>query len=99
LIPGGSGGNSTVPGGNTNSTVAWNDVGTIGLTTALGYTSAGESGSSGKSGGSSGRAYEIENPEDEKIHSEEQNALWGFFAVLFFIVLLAAGYLRNRKSG
>ncbi len=97
MIPGNSG-NSPVPGGDTNSTAVWNDVGTIGITAALGYAQAGESGSSGSRGGSSGKAYELDEEKNSR-GVEDSDLLMGLIAVLFFMVLIAAGYLRNRRSG
>lgn len=95
LTPGRSGGNSATPNGNTNSTVVWNDVGTVGLTAALGYASVGESGGSGSRGGSSGRAYELN--EKDKTLNEDSNTLTGLLAVLFFMILVIAGYLLNNR--
>ncbi len=102
LTPGGHGGNSDGPRGDNNSTAVWNDIGASGMVGALGYATVGESGSSGRSGGSSGsnRVYEIS--EAEKTQNNDNDDYWsilaGLIVAILFLVLIATGYLHNRRS-
>jgi len=102
LTPGGHGGNSDGPRGDNNSTAVWNDIGASGMVGAVGYATVGESGSSGRSGGSSGsnRVYEIS--EAEKTQNNDNDDYWsilaGLIVAILFLVLIATGYLHNRRS-